>query len=160
LKLTRSALTVLTLVFASSCGETPSLPNNEQAALIKEVRQVLERYYDDVRKSGLTAEFKYLDSSQDFFWVPPGYASSISYDSVATILKNNAPKYKYIDNSFETLRIIPYARHLAAYTASIKSTMIDTSGTSMTFTLVETGVVIKREEGWKLLNGQTAILNQ
>jgi hypothetical protein len=122
--------------------------------------QTLDSYYNDIRKLGLTAEFKYLDNSSEFFWVPPGYSDAIAYDSVVTILKQNAPKYKSIDNSFDTLRIIPLSRELATYTGRLHSTMTDTADRIITFSLVETGILIKRPDGWKLLNGQTTILAQ
>lgn len=124
------------------------------------VRQTLENYYKEIRESGLTAEFKYLDNSPDFFWVPPGYQSSISLDSVTTILKQNAPKYKSVENSFDKLSIIPLSNEIATYTGKIKSTMVDTLGKTMAFSLIETGVLIKRKDSWKLLNGQTSTLTQ
>jgi len=114
---------------------------------------------NDIRKSGLTAEFKYLDNSSEFFWVPRGYSSYISYDSVATVLKQTAPKYKSVDNSFDTLRIFPLRKELATYTGRLNSTMTDISGKVITLQLIETGVLIKRQDEWKLLSGQTSILN-
>lgn len=143
-----------------SCRQSESLTENENAGIIKDVRQTLYNYYADIKKSGLTAEFKYLDKSKEFFWVPPGFSSSLSYDSVASILKQNAPSYKSIDNSFDTLRIIPLSRLLATYTGRLNSKMTDNSGKVLTFSLLETGVLIKRQDGWKLLQGQTSILNK
>jgi hypothetical protein len=157
--MTRSILALLTLLTIVSCRQSIPLNENEKATVIEEVRQTLNDYNKDVKKSGLLAEFKYLDNSSEFFWVPPGYPGSISYDSVATVLKQNAPNYKSIDNTFETLQIIPLSKELATYTGRINSTMIDISGKTMTLNLVETGVVVKRQDGWKLLNGQTTILN-
>jgi hypothetical protein len=136
------------------------LTEKEKATIITEVNMTLENYYSDIKKSGLTAEFNYLDNSPDFFWVPPGYSNAISYDSVAKILKQNAPKYKTIINKFETLEIIPLSSELATYTGKLSSNMTDTAGTTLTFSLVETGVLIKRANGWKLLNGQTTLINQ
>jgi hypothetical protein len=102
------------------------------------------------------AEFKYLDHSPDFFWVPPGYAGAISYDSVAAILKKSAPKYTLIENTFDTLHIVPLSKELATYTGSLTINMTDTSGVYQArFSLLETGVMIKRPDGWKLLNGHT-----
>jgi hypothetical protein len=157
--MTRLILILFTVLTILSCRESMLLTENEKASVIKDVSQTLTNYYNDIRKSGLMAEFKYLDNSSEFFWVPPGYSHSISYDSVATVLKQNAPKYKSIDNSFDTLQIIPLSKELAAYTGRLNSTMTNTSGETMTFTFVETGVLIKRQDGWKLLNGQTTILN-
>ncbi len=156
----RALLSIFAIPTIVSCSHPVPLTENEKAAIVSDVRQTLDHYYDDIRKSGLTAEFKYLDHSSEFFWVPPGYAGAISYDSVAAVLQQNAPNYKSIDNSFDTLRIIPLSKELATYTGRLSSTMTDTSGVTITFSLVETGVLIKRKDGWKLLNGQTSILNQ
>jgi hypothetical protein len=153
-------LTLIALLTIVSCKQPVTLTEDEKASIAEDIRQTLNNYYNDIRKSGLTAEFKYLDNSSDFFWVPPGHSSSISYDSVTTILKQNAPKYKSIDNSFDTLGIIPLSKELATYTGRINSTMTDTAGKTMTLELLETGILIKRREGWKLLSGQTSILNR
>ncbi len=155
----RHTLTLFILLTLIGCRQSESLSDNDKAGIIKDVRQTLDSYYGDIKKSGLTAEFKYLDNSTEFFWVPPGFSSSISYDSVTSILKHNAPTYKSIDNSFDTLQIIPLTKELVTYSGRISSTMIDTANKVMTFKLVETGVLIKRSNGWKLLHGQTSILS-
>ncbi|HOZ87721.1 MAG TPA: nuclear transport factor 2 family protein [Bacteroidia bacterium] len=152
--------TILCLLTTVSCRQSESLNESEKTKIINEVRQTLDSYYNDIKKSGLTAEFKYLDNSPEFFWVPPGFSCSISYDSVAAILKQNASIYTSIVNAFDTLRIIPLSRELATYTGRLRSSITDTSGKVMAFSLVETAVLIKREDGWKLLNGQTSNVNQ
>jgi hypothetical protein len=156
----RPLLTIFTILLIFSCRQAKPLDENEKEHIIEDVHQTLDNYYKEIRKSGLTAEFKYLDNSSDFFWVPPGYSRSISYDSVAKILNQNAPRYKFIGNTFDTLRIIPLSKELATYTCRLSSIMTDTSDKTITFSLVETGVVIKRKSGWKLLCGQSSILNQ
>ncbi|HEV8286104.1 MAG TPA: nuclear transport factor 2 family protein [Chitinophagaceae bacterium] len=134
------------------------MTKDEEKAMIDTIQKTFRNYYNDLKTLGLTAEFKYLDSSSNFFWVPPGYPSAISYDSVATILKQNAAFFKSIDNRFEDLRIIPLSKELATYTARLHSTMTDTTGNTSNISLVETGVLIKRKDGWKLLSGQTAVI--
>lgn len=158
--MTRQILMLLSMLLFVSCSQSSLLTEKEKTVIIDSVRQTLNNYHNDIRKSGLIAEFKYLDNSADFFWVPPAYSASISYDSVASILKQNAPNYKYIDNSFDTLSIIPLSKELATYTGRLHSTMIDTNNKKTSFSLVETGVIIKRTNGWKLLSGQTSVLNQ
>ena len=147
--------TLLTIV---SCTQPSTLSGNEKATIIAEATRTLQNYYADIKKSGLTAEFDYLDQSADFFWVPPGYSAAIFYDSVAAVLRQNAPNYISINNAFDALKIIPLSKELATYTGRLHSTMIDTAGIATTFSLVETGVLIKRKDGWKLLHGQTALV--
>jgi hypothetical protein len=153
----RFLLALCSFLSILSCRQSLPLTEREKKSIIKEVSQTLSDYYNDIRKSGLGAEFKYIDSSSNFFWVPPGYSNAISFDNVAIILKQNASKYKYIDNKFESLQVIPLTKNLASYTGQLRSAMTDTSGNVQTFSLIETGVIIKRQEGWKLLNGQTSV---
>ena len=137
---------------------SPSLTSEEQAIITDEVSETIRNYYADVRANGLLAETNYLDSSEHFFWVPPGYSSAISYDSVLGVLKQKAVMFRSIDNRLDTLRVVPLSLDLATYSARIHSRMVDTSGGESAFTLMETGLFIRREQGWKLFSGQTAIL--
>lgn len=154
----RQTLIFLLILTIASCRQSTVLTENEKEKIIVDVKLTLNNYYNDIRKSGLTAEFKYLDNSKDFFWVPPGYSSSLSYDDIANAIKENALKYKSVDNSFDKLLIIPLSKVLATYTGQLSSTMTDTSGKVMRVSLVETGILIKRQDGWKLLSGQTSLL--
>jgi hypothetical protein len=156
--MTQTTLILFTILTIVSCSQSSTLTENEKATIIGEVRETLDNYCKDIRKSGLTAEFQYLDHSSEFYWTPPGYNISISYDSVAAILNQNALNYKSVDNSFDTLRITPLSEEYATYTGRLTSSTTDASGKTMTFSLVESGVLIKRQDGWKLLNGQTSIL--
>jgi hypothetical protein len=142
-----------------SCRQPAALTDSEKATITDSIHQTLRNYLNDIKRSGLMAEFKYLDHSPDFFWVPPGYAGAISYDSVAAILKKSAPKYKLVENSFDTLHIVPLNKELATYAGRLQSAMTDSSGVTRHFSLLETGVMIKRADGWKLLNGHTSIAN-
>jgi hypothetical protein len=141
-----------------SCQSGNSLSETDKQAITEEIRQTLHQYYADIEKSGLTAELRYLDSSDNFFWVPPGFESPISYDSVVSHVRYSAPLFPSIVNKWDTLRIIPHTKELASYTGKLRSTFTDTTGITETHLLIETGVVIKRKDGWKLLNGQTATL--
>lgn len=58
----------------------------------KEVKKMFLAYDDSVRKNGIEAEFFFLDNSDEFYWVPPGYKYALHYDSIAKILHEYAPK--------------------------------------------------------------------
>ena len=133
--------------------------DKDRKAISDTVRQTLNNYYADIKKDGLFAEFRYLDISSEFFWVPPGYPSSLSYDSISSILKKNAPLYKSINNTWETLKVNSLTPELTNYTGTTKSIMTDSSGKVFELRLIETGLIIKRKDGWKLLNGQTSIIS-
>jgi hypothetical protein len=156
MKLISFCLLASTMIVA--CRSASNMSTTETKLAIENIRETLNNYFADIRKSGTIAEFKYLDDSPDFFWVAPGYSSPLSYDSVAHILKNMATRYKIIDNVFDSLRIFPLTRELATYTGRIQSTMTDSSGTTESYTLLETGLMVRRPDGWKLQSGQTSIL--
>lgn len=149
---------VMIVLLAAACSQSETLTDTDRIKIVSEATGMLENYYRDIRQEGLKAEFKYLDNSPDFFWVPPGYTRAISYDSVATILRANASLLKSVDNSFDTLSVIPLSKQLATYSGRLRSVVTDTSGLTSTHRLVETGTLIKRKDGWKLLNGQTSII--
>ena len=146
------------VVIISSCKQPGILSDEEKQTAVQEVKTTLQNYYADIKKSGLTAEFKYLDSSSNFFWVPPGYSAALSYDTISAIIKRNAVACSLVDNSFETLSILPLSKELATYTGRLRSFVKDTSGHSNSFLLVETGVMVKKGNDWKLLCGQTNLL--
>jgi len=142
-----------------SCTEQEGLTESEKNRIRLEVQDMLGRYDTDIMNSGLMAEFAYLDSSDDFFWVPPGFSQPLSFDSVAAIIKHNARMFRTVENAWDTLRIIPYTNSLATFTGVISSHMVDTSGNVTNVSLIETGLAIRRHDGWKMLSGQTAVLN-
>lgn len=151
---------LLVPLLLSSCRQKPAEFNPEQKSIIiNEVKGMLAGYADDVRKNGLTAEVKYFDTSADFFWVPPNFTQALSYDSVVSILNESAGMMKMVDNKWDTLRIIPLTTNMATYTGHITSNVEDTFGNKASLLMWETGTVIKRADGWKLLSGQTSALN-
>jgi hypothetical protein len=151
-------LAIFLLVAAWSCTKHRELSDEARAQVAADVWTMLHKYHDDIRLNGLVAEFAYLDSSDDFFWVPPGYSSPLSFDSVATIIRSNARLFRKVDNVWDSLRIIPHSFSLVTFTGVVSSTMTDSLGNSASASLIETGLAIKRAGGWKLLSGQTAVL--
>lgn len=147
------------ILFASCRGTTKPLTQKDKDKITADVRQTLDDYYSDIKNDGLLAEFRYLDSSADFFWVPPGYMTSILYDSVAAVIRKNALQFTYVENYWNVLRITPLSDELTSYSGRTFSKMIDTARKVYEYKLVETGFMIKRNNKWKLLCGQTAIIN-
>lgn len=139
-----------------ACGiETDNTKGNSDVRT--EVRAMFDAYHHTIAEEGLTGEFPFLDDSPDFFWVPPGYQTALSYDSVRAILERNAHAYANVQFHWDTLDIFPLAPHIASYTGIVGGTMTDTSGMTTQVGVIETGVVIKRSDGWKLLCGQSAL---
>jgi len=152
-------LFLMLLIIQACSNQSSQLSAEERTTIVDSVNTMLNNYYDDIRKEGLLAEFNYLDSSDQFFWVPPGYRSALSYDSVAAILRRNALALKSVDNTLETSRVIPLDHDLAIYTITLRSVVTDTAGHVFTSSLIESGTVVKRADGWKLLSGQTAVVD-
>jgi hypothetical protein len=100
----------------------------------------------------------FLDQSSDFFWVPPGYTTPISIDSVRVDVTRNAAGWKSIESTWESLRVVPLNRTTAVYTGILRWLPTDTTGRKTLTRMIESGVVVKRADGWRLLAGQTAIL--
>ena len=150
----------IAIVLLASCGNRTPLTKAEQRQVAAEVEQMLKNYSEDIKNEGLLAEFKYLDSSADFYWIPPGYSDSIAYDSVAALLKRSAPRFQSVNNVYDSLEILPISNTSAMYTATVHSTKTDTSGKTTSHKLFENAMVIKRNDGWKLLCGKTTIKNK
>jgi len=151
-------LVSLVLVLLYACNQTDSFNKSEKEKIISDIVKMFDNYHNDIKKDGLTSEFKYLDHSDDFFWVPPGYKSALSYDSVKNILEINARYQKSIEFSWDTLQVFPLSPKIANYSGIVNGTIVDNSGTKSSITIIESGTVIKRLNGWKILNGQSAIL--
>lgn len=152
-----SFLLILTLFNCKHKAEI--LNQNNKEIIEREIRQMFDNYHNDIKKDGLKAEFKYLDNSSDFFWVPPGYDSALSFDSVKTILLSNSKFIHSIEFSWDTLQVFPLTNTIANYSEIVNGIMIDTSNTKSTFKIIESGTLIKRKDGWKLLNGQSRNLS-
>jgi len=151
-----SYIIILTLI---SCDGIKKSNELDKKSIVEDVYQMLQDYHKDISKEGLTAEFKYLDQSPDFFWVPPGYSTTLSYDSVKNILETNATAFRSIEFHWDTLQIFPLSNEIVNYSGIVVGFMIDTAGVKSTISIIESGTIIKRESGWKLLSGQSAILN-
>lgn len=146
-----SAVSIM-IFLVSSCTPKEDLDND---GVIQEVRSMFAEYEALVERDGLMAEFAFLDSTDDFFWVPPGYNSAISFDSIRTDVTANAQQMRSISLSWDSLRIVPLSRTTAAYTGVLIWESENVSGGTTRTRLLESGVVVKRSGTWKLLCGQT-----
>lgn len=150
-------LLIVLLLVGCSSPVVESNFNSEQT--MQEVKEALEAYHQAVNKDGLLAEFEYLDNSADFYWSPPGYSSTLYYDTVRAIIETNAALFTKVNFKWESINIHPLTNQIATFNGVVATKMIDTSGVEYNSRLLESGTVIKRTDGWKLLNGQTAQLN-
>lgn len=140
-----------------SCTTNPIQKEANDQLSEREVKSFLEQYAQAVSEKGLEAEFGFLDSSSTFFWIPPGFYSAISFDSVANILHGNAKLFSKINNRWDTLHVEMPAPEIAVYWGILNSESFDTSGNNFSARLIESGVVKKIKGKWKLHSGQTSI---
>lgn len=145
------------LTLITACA-SDNLSKRESKRITAEAQSMLEAYHRDLAIEGLTAEFKYLDSTDQFSWHPAGYDSPISYDSVAKVLLQLDDFYTSIKSKWDTLAIVPVSDTLVNYTGDFTTTMTDVTGFSETYEMHETGILIKRPDGWKMLSGKTTMM--
>jgi hypothetical protein len=140
------------------CRRREGLSTKQRERIEYDASQMLNQYNEAVNKGGLLAELPYLDTSAEFFWVPPNYTAALSFDSVASILKANAPRLKAITRIWESLDVFPLTKDLASYHAiqHVKTEM--SNGDRDESRIIESGLLIKRKDGWKLLSGHTSAI--
>lgn len=155
----KSVIYTLSLLFLFSCQQQSKVESLDKEKISKEVSEMFAQYYQAVSENGLTAEFEYLDTSEDFFWVPPGYSMPLDYDSVKAIVNKNAELFGSVKFENDTLHVIPLTNEIANYTGVFKGVMTEKTGIVSKVKFIESGTVIKRADGWKRLSGQSEILN-
>ena len=148
----------LIIGLVNSCQVQPKTNVYDSDAVKSEVTQMFDVYHKAIDENGLLGEFEFLDTSANFFWVVPGSTAAIDIDSVKTILAATAPKFVQVHFHWQTLDIFPLSNTLANFTGITKGSMKDTSGVDTQVAIIESGTVIKRSDGWKLLSGQSANL--
>ncbi|MDH3648988.1 MAG: hypothetical protein OEQ53_04855 [Saprospiraceae bacterium] len=146
--------------FISACVSEAQKHSNDwsKEEVIRDVTIMFDQYHKAIEQEGLTAEFNYLDNSPDFFWVPPGYREALTYDSVRAILQGNANGFTRVEFHWDTLQVFPLSNTIASFTGIVNGVMTDTTGSKSPVHIIESGTVIKRTDGWKLLNGQSVSL--
>jgi len=155
----RIFIALFVLAGAASCRQVQPYEAT-QMDVIDTVHKTLNQYFTDIAKNGINAKLNYLDASPNFFWVPPEAKQPLTYDAVVSAMKANAAGIRKIENTWDTLKIVPLNNNLANYTGRFHSVITDSTGRQITQYFVETGTVIHRENGWKILNGQTSLLSQ
>ena len=154
-------LTYIFLLIATFvCHSQASLNKKEKEIITQEIKIMLNNYHNDIVKDGIEDELMYLDTSSDFFWVPPGYNSPLNYESIKDILLSNSKAINYIEFSWETIKIFPLTKKIASYSGIAKCVEVGDNLTSMTFRIIESGTLIKRGDDWKFLNGQSRLLDK
>ena len=130
-------------------------PNYDAEIVRSQAVDMLKAYHSEIYEGGLLTEFKYLDSSDAFFWIPPGYDEAIDYDSVRKAVEKNAKGIRSMRLEWETLQVIPLSNEVATFHGEVAVMVTDTAGNVNQNRFLESGTLIRRKSGWKLLSGQT-----
>lgn len=154
----KSIIYTIIVILLLACEGSVSKKDWSSDKVEQDATKMLYEYHAAIAKDGLTAEFRYLDNSENFFWVPPGYSSKLNYDSVQKILVENALAFTSIDLKWDALEVFPISEEIATYSGIVLGQMTDTSGQISETAIIESGTLIKRKDGWKVLSGQSAVL--
>lgn len=144
-----------------ACNPKPlpvAFTDADKKQMVDSVTITLHQYFTDIEKEGFTAEFNYLDSTDEFFWVPPGFKMALSYDSVKASIQQNSTVFTSVKNTWTSLKVYAISPTIASYNGIIDCHLTDTAGHTIQAKLIETGTLIKRNSGWKLLCGQTSMI--
>src|SRR5688572_9650058 len=150
---------ILASFVTSGCKTENDLSEKEANVIREEIMNTLQQYHRDIEKEGVLAELKYLDSTKQFSWMAPGFNSALNYDSVVSILKIMQPLYSKIQHSWDSLTVTPQSESEAIYAGTIHSILTNQQGQSDTMKLKEEGVLVRRNDGWKLLTGKTRLIH-
>ncbi len=137
----------------------PTIPDPdalEKAAF--EARTMLQDYQAAVREGGLLAEFEFLDSSKDFFWIPPGATAAKDFATVKAEITANAKGLDSISCEWTSLEIHPLTVQIMTYAGKMTAFSISEAGDTSSAKLIESGTLVRRANGWKLLSGQTSVV--
>lgn len=144
-------------LFLIACQPAVTVDFDPESAT-EEARAMLHDYHAAMNDGGLMAEIHYLDSSDQFFWVPPGFSGKIDYDSVMTILSQNAEHEQFMKLDWQNLHVEALDNDVAIYTGTVRMKTVDDHGGQFTSLILETGTLIRRDDGWKLLCGQSRMI--
>lgn len=143
------------LVLMLGCDHAVDRAHEENAAA-----EMLHAYHQAMERDGLMAEFDYLDSSEFFFWVPPGFSERLEFNDIRPIIAQNAQIYTDVLLQWDQLKVQLIQPGLASFSGISSGSWKDTNGVITELAFIESGTLIKRGLDWKILTGQTSVLPQ
>lgn len=149
---------ILTLLLIYLLVQPDGYESYDTEKVKADVEDFLHEYHSSMENQGLKGEFAYLDSTEQFFWVPPGFNSWISFDSVKTILNVTDPLISEMKIRWEDLRIDVLSEEVAVYTGRVSIEQKNVNDGLQEYKLLETGIVKKKNGKWKILSGQSRVM--
>lgn len=142
------------LIVLSACQ--PQVGSSfDHESVVEDATEMLHDYHEAMNKDGLMAEVHYLDSSEQFFWVPPGEVTKMNYDKVMEVLAQASQDDRFMRFSWRDLYVDALSDDVAVYSGTVQFESINEHGDQYFSYILETGTLVKRFDGWKLLCGQS-----
>ena len=146
-----TALTLGVCLTQASCAPPEEFTEAERAAVADSIAQTIGTLLRAMEAEGWLAQLKYVDNSPEMFCVSY-FADSLtflSYDQYAAQVRAEAPSIRAVQFDYEDLQVRPLTRDYAFYSGKVREVLTDTAGVTHEVVAVESGVLIRRDDGWK-----------
>jgi len=148
-------LVLLPILFLCDCRRNAELSQTERATIKSDVQRVLIAMSDSMQRSGLPGWISFLHNSPEFKWEFHGAAES--YDSLVAQIRREAPRYRAITISWDSVQVEPLSDNESVLTTRYIESVTDTSGVKS----IIVGTVKSRLERvtgvWKFYLGHTFV---
>ena len=148
-------LLITLIVCGSACQTTVEDVNLDRIA--QESKAMLVAFHDSINQTDLMAEFAFLDSTSAFYWIPPGYNYAIGYDSIRNILIESNRQLQSVYFDWDTLDVFPLSKDYCNFRGVVHCEMTGQDSVKQIFNVIESGTLVKRDDGWKMLSGQSRV---
>ncbi|MCU0373181.1 MAG: nuclear transport factor 2 family protein [Ignavibacteria bacterium] len=156
MKLIISLLLACLLLTAFTCGEkTLKLDDSERAEIVEAVKSMTSRYFEDFHANNVDTVLRHYDTSACFFWSITPDTIALKRSAMVTMHRHAIKDYAKFEGYWSNIQVEPLTKELAMYHGTYHVNTEDKGGKKGKITGVETGVMVKREDGWKYLAGQT-----
>ena len=140
-----------------SCDQEAKLTNDQKYEIINSVKKSQEQFCLDYEAEDFDAVMSHLDTSRNFFWIYPPETVPVTREIFAEVLKREFEMNNPIKFIWDTIQVVPLSSDLAYYQGRFHRVETDTSEIEQVGITFVSAIVIRREEGWKLLSGQNCL---
>jgi hypothetical protein len=156
MKLFISLFLVCFFLLAFTCGEKPlTLSDNDKSDIVKAVKDMTSKYFMDFYTHNVDSVLRHYDTSACFFWAITPDTIAMKRSAMVTMHRHAVKDYTKFEGYWSDMRVEPLTNELAMYHGTYHVLTEDKDGHIGKIMGVETGIMIKREDGWKYLAGQT-----
>jgi len=117
---------------------------------------MMKSLVSDLNTDGIQSQLKYLDNSDKFQYTFLNSGKIYDYEELKKQLEISSSTDYKVNLSFDEFKITPLSDKLVSYSL-ILSGYERIDGQNSDISLVETGTLIRRNDGWKIINAQTTV---